>query len=173
MWVPAMSQGLCLLVKQVTVSKSESESHSVTSDSLRPHGLHSPWNSPGQNTGVCSLFLLQGLFPTQELIPGLPHCRRIFFYQLSDKGSPRILEWVGYPFSSGSSRPRNRTRVSCIAGGFFSNWATREANSMIRNYSMCRISSGNTVYCVLLVLDLCDGFKLNLEYILWASESRR
>ena len=39
----------------------------------------------------------------------------------------RILEWVACPFSSGSSQPRNRTRVSCIAGGFFTNWATREA----------------------------------------------
>ena len=33
----------------------------------------------------------------------------------------RVLEWVAYPFSSGSSRPKNRTRVSCIAGGFFTN----------------------------------------------------
>ena len=48
-------------------------------------------------------------------------------YQLSHKGSPRILEWVAYPFSSGSSRSRNWTRVSCIAGGFFTNWAIREA----------------------------------------------
>ena len=44
---------------------SESESHSVVSDSLWPHGLYSPWNSPGQNTGVGSLSLLQGIFPTQ------------------------------------------------------------------------------------------------------------
>ena len=36
-----------------------SESHSVKSDSLEPHGLHSPWNSPGQTTGVGSLSLLQ------------------------------------------------------------------------------------------------------------------
>ena len=43
------------------------------------------------------------------------------FYQLSHRGSPRILEWVVYPFSRGSSRPRNQTRVSCIAGGFFAN----------------------------------------------------
>ena len=50
--------------------KSESESHSVTSDSLQPHGLYSPWNSPGQTTGVGSLSLLQGIFPTQELNPG-------------------------------------------------------------------------------------------------------
>ena len=58
--------------------------------------------------------------------PGLPHCKRIL-YQLSHKGSPRILEWVGYPFSSRYSWSRNRTRVPCIAGGFFTNWAIREA----------------------------------------------
>ena len=50
-----------------------------------------------------------------------------FFHQLSHKGSPRILEWVAYSFSSRSSQPRNRTGVSCIAGGFFTNWAIREA----------------------------------------------
>ena len=107
---------------------SESESHSVVSDSLRPRGLCSPWHSPGQNTGVSSLFLLQGIFPTQGLNPGLLHCRQIL-YQVSHKESPRILEWVAYPFSSWSSRPRNWTRVSCIAGRFFTNWAVREALS--------------------------------------------
>ena len=50
---------------------SESVSHSVVSNSL----LHSPWNSPGQNTGVGSHSLLQGIFPTQGSNPGLPHCR--------------------------------------------------------------------------------------------------
>ena len=60
------------------------------SDSLQPNGLYSPWNSPGQNTGVGSRSLLQGIFPTQGLNPGLPHCRQIL-YQLSHKGSPRIL----------------------------------------------------------------------------------
>ena len=39
----------------------------------------------------------------------------------------RILEWVAMPFSRGSSQPRDRTQVSCIAGGFFTVWATREA----------------------------------------------
>ena len=53
-----------------------------------------PWNSPGQNTEVDSLSLLQGIFPTQGSNPGLPHCRRVL-YQLSHKGSPRILEWIG------------------------------------------------------------------------------
>ena len=84
-----------------------------------------PWNSPGQNTRVGSLSLLQGIFPTQRLNPGLPHCRHIL-YQLSHKGNPRILEWVAYPFYRGSSQPRNQTRVSCIAGRFFTNWAIGE-----------------------------------------------
>ena len=65
----------------------ESESCSVVSDSLRPRVLYSPWNSPGQNTGVGSLSLLQVIFPTQGSNPGLPHYRRIL-YQLSCKGSP-------------------------------------------------------------------------------------
>jgi len=60
------------------------------SDSLQPHGLYSPWNSPDQNTGVRSLSLLQGIFPTQRSNPDLPHCRQILD-QLSHKGSPRIL----------------------------------------------------------------------------------
>ena len=70
--------------------------------------MNSPWNSPGQNARVGSLSFLQGIFPTQGLNPGLPHYRRIL-YQLSHKGSPRILEWVAYPFSRGSSQPRNQT----------------------------------------------------------------
>ena len=94
-------------------------------NSLRLHGLYSPWNSPGQDTGVGSLSLIQGIFPIQGSNPGLSHCRWIL-YQLSHKGSPRTLEWVVFPFSSGSSQPRNRTRVSCIAGGFFTNWALGE-----------------------------------------------
>ena len=106
--------------------KVKSESRTVPPDSLQPHGLHSPWNSPGQKTGAGSRSLLQGIFPTQGSNPGLPHCRGIF-YPLSHQGSPRILEWVAYPFSRGSSLPRDWTGASCIAGGFFTSWATREA----------------------------------------------
>ena len=69
--------------------KSESETPSVVFDSLQPHGLYSSWNSPGQNTGMGSLSLLQGIFPNPGLNPGLPHCRQIL-YQLSHKGSPHI-----------------------------------------------------------------------------------
>ena len=103
-----------------------SESRSVVSDSLWSIGLYSPWNSLGQNTRVGSRSLLQGIFPTQGSNPGLAHCRPILD-QLSHQGSPRILVWVAYPFSSRSSWPRNWTRVSCIAGRFFTNWAIREA----------------------------------------------
>ena len=110
----------------LVVNESERESHWGVSDSLWACGLYSPWNSPGQNTGVGSLFSLRGIFPTQGLNPGLPHCRPIL-YQLSCQGSPRILEWVTYPFFRGSSRPRNWTRVSCTAGRFFTNWAIWEA----------------------------------------------
>ena len=108
-------------IKTITTldfSSIHSENRSVMSDSLRPHGLYSPRDSPGQNTGVGSLSLLQGIFPTQGSNLGLPHCRRIL-YQLSHEGSPRITEWLAYPFSSISSRPGNQTRVSCIAGRFF------------------------------------------------------
>ena len=66
---------------------SESESHSVVSDSLWSHGLYSPWDSPGQNTEVGSRSLLQGIFPIQGLKSGLLHCRRSL-YQLSQRGSP-------------------------------------------------------------------------------------
>ena len=72
---------------------SENESHSVMSDSLWPRGLYSPRNSPGQNTGVGSLSLLQGILPTQGSNPGFPHCKQIF-YQLSHQGSPKIsVKW--------------------------------------------------------------------------------
>ena len=100
------------------------------SDSLSPHGLYSPWNSLGQNTGVGSLSLLQGIFATQGLNPGLPHCRQIL-YHLSHKGSPRILEWVAYPFSSRSSQPRNWTRISYITGRFFTNRKCTRFSSLI------------------------------------------
>ena len=72
----------------VTRSESQSASLSVVSHSLRPHGLHSPWDSPGQNTGVGTLSLLQGSFPTQESNSGLLHSWLILF-QLSYHRSPK------------------------------------------------------------------------------------
>ena len=94
----------------------------------------------GQNTGVGSLSLLQGIFPTQGSNLGLLPWRWIV-YHLSPQGSPRILEWVTYCFSSGSSQPRNPTRVSCIAGGFFffffPSWVTRETQLFLAHYKSC------------------------------------
>ena len=63
------------------------ESRSVVSDSLRPHGLYSPWSSLGENTRAGSHSLLQGIFPIQGSNPGLPPCREII-YHLSHQGSP-------------------------------------------------------------------------------------
>ena len=118
----------------------KSERCSVVSDSLRPHGLYSPWNSSGQSIEVGSCSFLQGIFPTQGSNPGLPHCRQIL-YQLRHQGIPRILELVAYPFSYGSSWPSNATRVSCIAGGFFTSWTTREVhNKSIDKYFLFQIS---------------------------------
>ena len=76
--------------------KKNSKQQSLESDS--------PWNFPGQNTGVGSLSLLQGIFPTQGSNPGLPHCRWIL-YQLSHKRSPGTLEWVSCPFSADLPNP--------------------------------------------------------------------
>ena len=109
---------------------SESESRSVVSDLLRPHGLYSPWNSPCQNIEVGSFALLQGIFPNQGSNPALPHCRQIL-YQMSHKGSPRTVKWAAYPFSKGSSWHRNRIRVSCVAWGFFINWESLKRNFKI------------------------------------------
>ena len=99
---------------------------------LQADSLPSEPTGQPKNTGVGRLFLLQGIFLIQEANQGLLHGRQIL-YQLSHKGRPRILEWVVYPFSRGSSWSRNRTGLSCIADGFFSNWAIREAR-ILKDY---------------------------------------
>ena len=92
-----------------------------------PPGSSVHEGSLGKNTGVGCHALLQGIFPTQRLNPGLLHCKQILSC-LSHQQSPWILEWVAYPFSRGSSQPRNQTRVSCIAGRFFTKWVTRKTH---------------------------------------------
>ena len=91
--------------------KSLKKGQKVVSDSLRPYGLQSarllcPWDPLGKNTGVGCHALLQGIFPTQGLNPGLPHCRWIL-YCLGLQRKPKILEWVAHPFSKGTSQPRS------------------------------------------------------------------
>ena len=92
----------------------------VVSDSLRSHGLYSPWNFLAQNTGVDSLSLLQGFFPTQGSNPDLPRCRQIL-YQLSHKGSPNPMRpppnllpccrscWQDLPRVAGITRVQERS----------------------------------------------------------------
>ena len=78
---------------------------------LQPLGL----TSPGQNTGVVSLSLLQGIIPTQGSNPTLQEDS----LPAEPQGKPKKVEWVAYSFSSRSFQPRNQTRVSCITGRFF------------------------------------------------------
>ena len=97
-----LDQGLNPCLLHCVIYSCGSESRSVMSDSLRPHGLYSPWSSPGQNTGVGSLSLLQGIFLTQELNLALLHCRQIL-YPLSYQGRPlfsfNIYYLFGFPES--------------------------------------------------------------------------
>ena len=125
----AFSSALVSPVKSKIYGKWSDMKVTQSSDSLWAHGLYSLWNSPGQNTGVGSLSLLQGIFPTQGSNPDLLHGRQIP-YQLNHKESSTVLEWVAYSFSSRSSWPRNWTRVSCIAGGFSTNWTITEAPNL-------------------------------------------
>ena len=101
------------------------KSHSAVSDSL--------WPDPMDYTvhGILQARILEwAAFPFSRVSSQpkdqtqVSHCRWIL-YQLSHKGSP-ILEWVAYPFFRGSSQPSNWTGVSCITGGFFTNWPIRE-----------------------------------------------
>ena len=90
----------------LVITRGQSESRSVMSDSLQTHGLYSPWNSLGQNTGVGSLFLLQGIFPIQGSNPGLPHWRQIFLsvepqrpkYRSFSMGRLLCCFWACFPF---------------------------------------------------------------------------
>ena len=85
----------------------------------------------------------------------------LLLYQLSHQGSPRILEWVAYPFSSGSSWPRNHTRVSCMAGRFFTNWAIREV------YHETNMDA-SSINCFFLAECPCEtGSVGRLDYLEW------
>ena len=112
-WATSLHIHMC-----VCVCVWESESRLVISDSLWPHGLYSPWDSPG-----CSL--LWGIFPTQGWNPGVVHCKGNSL-PAEPPGKPKNIRVVTYPFSRGSSWPRDRIGVSCIADGFFTSWATWE-----------------------------------------------
>ena len=122
--------GLCDKIK-IFYDRKWSENCSIVSNSLWPmdctvHGIL----QARMLEWVAFPFSRGSSQPLGRLNLGLPHCRQIL-YQLSHQGSPRILEWVAYPFSGGSSQPRNWTRVSCIAGWFFTNWAIIWVNNLL------------------------------------------
>ena len=111
-----------------------------------------PWNSPGQNSGVGSLSLLQEIFPTHGLNPDLLHCWQIL-YQLSLKGSPRMLEWVAYHISRGSSRPRNQ-----MGGSHF------QADSLSTELSGKPCFFYNPM-CIGHLISCSSAFKIQLVYL--------
>ena len=126
----------------------QSESHPVLSESFQPHGLYSSWNSPGQNTGVGSVSLLQGIFPTQRLNPDLPYCRQVL-YQLSHKGSPKNWKWKlclemlrGLKQDLCVPGPRNPTEtetelcVSTSCGGPGQQWTAAGAGALDADLGM-------------------------------------
>ena len=157
----------------------KSESLSVVSDSLRPYGLHSSWNSPGQNTGVGSISLLQGIFPIQGSNPGLLNCRQIL-YQLSHQGSPRILEWVAYLFSSGSSWPRNQTwglqmqgspafQADCVSTELSGQYAVYVCHNFSSNeQASFNFMAAVTIYCDFGAKEnkVCHCFPILLQWVM-------
>ena len=114
-----------LLISYVLCFVTRSYSTLCDPKDCSPPGFSVHGDSPGKNTGVGCHALLQGIFPTQGSIPALLHCRQIL-YCLSHQESPRILEWVAYRFSRGTSQPRNQTQVSCTASRFFISRAMQE-----------------------------------------------
>ena len=109
-----------------------SESRSVVSNSvsLWTVACQTPLSMELSRPECCSL--LQGIVPIRGSNSDLLHGRRLL-YHLNHQRIPRMLEWVANPFFRGSSRLRNLTGVSCIAGGFFTGWAAREAHVCVTN----------------------------------------
>ena len=123
-----------------------------------PPGSSVHRDSPGKNTGVGCHALLQGIFLTHGSDPGLLHCMWSF-HQLRHQGSPRILEWLVYPFCRGTSQPRNCTRVSCTAGRFITSWGTGNSGKPMSFYLFC--------FAVYLDLSHNHNQNQNLCFSLW------
>ena len=81
----------------------------------------------------------------------------------------RILEWVAIPFSRGSSQPRDRTGVSCIAGGFFTVWATREVQESLLHITLYTGSRRNQLLDLFLIL----LEKQSVRTVLWKSSLKQ
>ena len=105
-----------------------------------------------------------GDLPNPRINPRSPHCRQILYK--SHQRSPRILEWVAYPFSSGSSRPRNETGVFCIAGSLYQLSYQRSP----QNIKLSVVKVSVTQLCLTLcdLMDCCALESLSLEF--WGQE---
>ena len=142
LWI---NQSLCYAVLSCSVM-----SDSLQSCKCSPPGSSVHGDSPGKNAGVDSHSLLQDL-PNPGIKPRSPA-----LHHLSHQGSSHILQWVAYPFSRGTFQPRNQTGVSCIAGGFFTSWATLfyflhdiYYNPKLPYISLLKVLTWNT-FCLLL-----------------------
>ena len=143
-------------------SKNTITGYRALSQGIFPTQVDSPPSEPPgnpRNTIMGYHALLQVVFLTQGLNPGLPHYRRTL-YQLRQQGSPRILEGIADLFSRGSSWPRNQTGVSCIAGGFFTSWATREAHGILY-VLLCINEDLNEIFLVKTVHLACNAYLAN------------
>ena len=149
--------------------ESESESRSVLSDFLQPHGVHSPWNSPSQNSGVGNLSVLRGIFPTQGSNPGLPHCRQIL-YQLSYQRTYSFPNFEPVYFSMSSS---NCCFLTCIQ-------VFQEAGKVVWYYHLCKNFPQFVVIHKLKGFSIVKGFPyvvkfksefFNKEFMIWAKIS--
>jgi len=137
-------------------SSLKSESRSVVFDSLWPHGPYSQWNSPGQNTGVGSLSLLQRIFPTKGSNPGLPHCRWIL-YQLSHKGSP--LHWTALQRQQKkpNTNPSSLSSVTqCPLYTRHWGWARPWRQALLHSGELCAAGRGSELWGLSLLWFLTD-----------------
>ena len=100
----------------------QAAAHRVTESDMTEKRRSTQGETVATETGPVGKYLLRQLC----LILRRTEIQILSIYVEIYQRSPRILQWVAYPFSSGSSQPRNWTRVSCIAGGYFTSWATRE-----------------------------------------------
>ena len=111
--------------------------------------LCDPGNSPGQNTGVGSLSLLQGIFPTQISNPGLPHCRRIL-YQLSHKGSlsqkrGTTVQQLGIALRGGPRRPLHQLSAGSTGLCYITSWGwfNLRTDTWLRSSCLPKAGEGN------------------------------
>ena len=110
--------------------ESESESRSVVSDSLRLHELYMSMEFSRPEYWSGQPFPSPGDLPNPGIEPRSPALEADSLL-LSHWGSPKILEWVAVPFSRASFWPRNPTRVTCIAGRFFTSWVPGSRRTQI------------------------------------------